>query len=305
MLFNTAQLVAGLLLAGEATAQLTKPLINPPFGELGPVLQSRLRTPQYTVNKWPWGLIPLRCRAVAEQENYTPYDIEVYDVTYSDCPTKWVLCRHNQSPTSPAQFFDRVGRLPVGFRDYLRHFILLPSRGATHAYTYSDLGDAIILGDGHGSNAQTLYVHEIAHTVDWHHNRASTTQGWLNAYNAASAVSDDYARRNQAENFAQETVIAMYDSVVTPNGIPGVNSGWQQIAPMYQYIKNLLGDKIQRIDSKVCTRNVGIPLWDTTVCMGPAARDSGNCPGVSARDLERTQGGYNETVTENPEALVK
>lgn len=73
--------------------------------------------------------IPLRCKAVSEKENYSPYDIEVYDVTYSDCSDKYILCRHNQSPTSRSDMFDRFGRLPVGVRDFVRHFIRMHHRG--------------------------------------------------------------------------------------------------------------------------------------------------------------------------------
>lgn len=67
--------------------------------------------------------IPLRCKAVAEAEGFSPYDIEVFNVHYTDCNDVWIMCRHHASPMSQIDMIDRFGRLPVRARSYIRHVL--------------------------------------------------------------------------------------------------------------------------------------------------------------------------------------
>lgn len=55
MLHSATHLLVGLLVATKVSADLDKPLIQPPFNGLGDVLQANLKTPVYTFTKWPWG----------------------------------------------------------------------------------------------------------------------------------------------------------------------------------------------------------------------------------------------------------
>jgi hypothetical protein len=55
MMLLASQLLASLLLVTQASAQLTKPLIQPPFNGLGDALQQNLKKPSYSYSKWPWG----------------------------------------------------------------------------------------------------------------------------------------------------------------------------------------------------------------------------------------------------------
>lgn len=46
---------------------------------------AKMPVPSYTVNRWPWGTVPESCYDTATKNKYcNVYDIEVYDVTYSD-----------------------------------------------------------------------------------------------------------------------------------------------------------------------------------------------------------------------------
>ena len=47
-------------------------------------LQSLTPTP-YTISQWPWGTVPKLCYDTSVNNKYcNPYDLEVYDVRYTD-----------------------------------------------------------------------------------------------------------------------------------------------------------------------------------------------------------------------------
>jgi hypothetical protein len=90
-------------------------------------------------------------------------------------------------------------------------------------------------------------VHESAHSLDWHAfdrsygDRFSDSQYWLDAYNIDKATTDTYGQTDQGENFAQMTVVAMYDLNV-PGGIPSINSHTNDIYAQYNGIRTLIPD---------------------------------------------------------------
>jgi hypothetical protein len=56
-------------------------------------------------------------------EGFSPYDIQVFNVTYSDCGMPWVMCRHHSSEISQYQMVEMFGRLPVHMRQWVRLII--------------------------------------------------------------------------------------------------------------------------------------------------------------------------------------
>ena len=60
-----------------------------------------------------------------------------------------------------------------------------------------------------------------------------------------------------AENFAQQTVIALYDKVV-PGGIASVQPQWRTFAHQYQWIQNVAGNQNNWLypNSGKCTRRL-------------------------------------------------
>lgn len=45
----------------------------------------------YTKSKWPWGTVPKLCHDTSVINNYcNPYDLEVYDITYSDVSQEYL-----------------------------------------------------------------------------------------------------------------------------------------------------------------------------------------------------------------------
>ena len=85
----------------------------------------------------------------------------------------------------------------------------------------------------------TVFVHETGHSLDrlgaysgtnnsFNDDNASFADSstWLKNYAEDSHVPDPYAQTNQAENLAQNTVVATYDLNV-PGGFPGVEPKWR------------------------------------------------------------------------------
>lgn len=63
---------------GVAFSDGLGPRLDPPILANAPV-------PSYSVNRWAWGTVPETCYTSASKNYYcNVYDIEVYDVTYSD-----------------------------------------------------------------------------------------------------------------------------------------------------------------------------------------------------------------------------
>lgn len=54
-------------------------------------------------------------------ELLSPYDMQVFNVTYTDCDEPWVFCRHREPPNSQLDLVRQFGRLPVKMRNYVRH----------------------------------------------------------------------------------------------------------------------------------------------------------------------------------------
>lgn len=70
-----------------ASAQINKPLISPPMPSLDQGLLNNLTPTQSTSEKWGWGWIPKDCKTMVEGEGFSPYDVEVYNIVYTDvCP---------------------------------------------------------------------------------------------------------------------------------------------------------------------------------------------------------------------------
>ncbi|KAL8343429.1 hypothetical protein RB598_004664 [Gaeumannomyces tritici] len=217
--------------------------------------------------------MPDRCRDVANGQKADfpggPYGIEVFNVHYADCDTAWVMCRHNQAEISREQMIDLFGRMPVRMRQWIRLIIGMPgtARNRRGGNTYPDYGDVWLWGDA--QNYPTLWVHEMAHALDYQAapgpTRLSSSQRWLDAYNNNAAISDGYAAKDQKENFAQETVIALFDTVV-PGGIGTVVPNWAVIYNQHSTVRSALGDNL------VPGGRCGARKPDAgIVCMGPAA----------------------------------
>ncbi|KAL4972662.1 hypothetical protein BDW66DRAFT_143734 [Aspergillus desertorum] len=83
--------------------------------------------------------------------------------------------------------------------------------------------------------------------------RLLASDGFLAAYDADTHVPDDYARSSQAENVAQNTVVAVYDKNV-PGGFPGVQEQYTTILNQYSYIQDKARDAL--LPGGTCDRHL-------------------------------------------------
>ncbi|KAM7203798.1 hypothetical protein V8F20_003804 [Naviculisporaceae sp. PSN 640] len=270
------QALAGLLtlLAGPASAQLaTRDTVFPGLNVLGPGISSNLPLPTATTTLWANGYIPEYCKYEANAQGVSPYDIQVFNITYSDCSTPWVFCRHKDSPTSQNDMVNQFGRLPVKMRNYVRHVISVPYGGGAHAW--SGVGDVMFRGSVSDAAALTVWIHEIGHCIDNHNGVGgnsdfSATSTWLTAFNADTGVPDDYARTSQAENFAQNMNVALYDKLnPLSGGIWGQPYPVWKIQNQFTAVETQLGNQL--LPGGTCSRGIysGVTVSSAVVCAGP------------------------------------
>ncbi|KAL7917761.1 hypothetical protein ACQKWADRAFT_305971 [Trichoderma austrokoningii] len=229
-----------------AFANLDKPVIQPNFPSSGPNtigqgLLDNLKPTHSTSDVWGAGWIPADCKALVEAAKLSPFDVIPFNIHYTDCSQTWTFCRHKDSPLSQIDIIDLFGRIPVRMRDFIRHFVFIP--GAASAGSSGD--NTLMVG-----NVEiTVFIHEIGHSLDSHAFNPSygvpfsTSNIWISNYNLDSAVTDDYAQTSQQENFAQETVVSVYDKVV-PGGIGRIQPNWKAIFHQYATLQGYIGDTI-------------------------------------------------------------
>jgi len=78
----------------------------------------------------------------------------------------------------------------------------------------------------------TVFIHETGHSLDflgaYDDKPLSTSANWLQNYAQDTNVPDPYAGTNQAENVAQNTVVACFNEVV-PGGFGTVEKDWGKV----------------------------------------------------------------------------
>lgn len=241
-----ASKISFLSLLPLALAKLDKPIIQPNFpggglASLGQGLLNNLSPTQSTSDNWGAGWIPADCKSLVQGAGLSPFDVTPFNIHYTDCSQTWTFCRHKDSPLSQTDIIDLFGRVPVRMRDFIRHYVFIP--GATSA---GSSGDNTLMV---GNVDITVFLHEIGHSLDSHAFDPSygapfsNSNIWISNYNLDSAVTDSYAQTSQQENFAQETVVSVYDKVV-PGGIGTIQPNWQAIFHQYATLQGYIGDTI-------------------------------------------------------------
>ncbi|KAL6899960.1 hypothetical protein GGI43DRAFT_405924 [Trichoderma evansii] len=271
-----ASKISLLSLLPLALATLDKPVIQPNFpggglASLGPGLLSNLAITSSTSDVWGAGWIPADCKSLVQGAGLSPFDVTPFNIHLSDCSQTWTFCRHKDSPLSQTDIINLFARVPVRMRDFIRHFVFIP--GATSAGSNGD--NTLMVG----SVDITVFLHEIGHSLDSHAFDPSygvpfsTGNVWVSNYNLDSAVTDSYAQSSQQENFAQETVVSVYDKVV-PGGIGTIQPNWQAIFHQYATLEGYIGDTI--IPGGTCvnrlTDSQPVPMGDSAKfrrTMGP------------------------------------
>ncbi|KAF2708702.1 hypothetical protein K504DRAFT_363205, partial [Pleomassaria siparia CBS 279.74] len=121
-------------------------------------------------------------------------NLEVYTVTYSDCPTRpWTICRCSDAQVSRETYATDFGRVPPGIRSRVVHSLIISeSTGSAGSNN-----DRILF---RGPVGPAVYLHESMHSAD---SGFPDTTAFTDAYNADTCVPDNYANASPAEDFAQ------------------------------------------------------------------------------------------------------
>ncbi|KAL4881635.1 hypothetical protein BJY04DRAFT_218079 [Aspergillus karnatakaensis] len=291
MTLNKSAFIAAAF-AALARAQLDKPALT---SDLDYLLEGNVANlpsnggPSW--NKWEAGLIPADCKSIAEGEGLNATDFEVWDIFYDDCEDGWTYCRHKDSADPIETLVDTFGRVPARMRSWVRHVLTIPGDN----WAFNSNGN--IAFSGTTSSNLDVALHETGHSLDllgaYVDGALSSTQEWEDAYNADSHVPDEYARSNQVENVAQNTVVGIYDKVV-PGGFPGIQPDYANIENQYTLLQEKAGDQI--LPGGTCDRH----LENSETVTLPGA-NPGKCPSkaLKARQLAHSpvfKGTYSKIV---------
>jgi len=112
-MFLKPTVLAISLLASLASAwvvEMDKPFIDPFYDKDGglrlePALRAALPEKAWSSSHWSSGWLPDICKDIAVDWNHNPWDIDALNVTFSDCGTPWVLCRHKRHLRSEQELF--------------------------------------------------------------------------------------------------------------------------------------------------------------------------------------------------------
>ncbi|KAL4875670.1 hypothetical protein BJY04DRAFT_201363 [Aspergillus karnatakaensis] len=235
--------VLTLVAAASAADKLTKPALSDDLDYLLAGNQANLPGKSYSIFPWTPGKIPHDCRTHAQSYDHPLSEIEVYDVLYEDCNTKWVFCRHKDAESSIQTAASTFGKVPAGIRDWTRHVMLLPSSDGNGAFNDRN-GNVVFFGEKNVN----VYLHETGHSLDvlkgFDGVETNKNPTYLNAYAFDSHVPDNYAQTNHIENVAQNTVIAVYD-INVPGGFPGANKDFDKIMHQNTAVKAIYGDVLK------------------------------------------------------------
>lgn len=127
-------------------------------------------------------------------------------ITFDDCGDSWTVCRCSDAEMDMSTIVERFSRVPVGLRRYV-NTVFVMSDTTPHAYT-------LTTGDIHFFNdcQMETWIHESAHTFDYASGSPiSGTEEWLDAIGNDTCGPDNYSLTNRVEDFAQVTVLKVYE----------------------------------------------------------------------------------------------
>lgn len=129
----------------------------------------------------------------------------------------------------------------------------MPADGGS---AFNSGGNVVFFADA--STNVDVMLHESGHSLDGQGAMAggpgySDSSVWTDAYAADPNVPDDYARTNQAENFAQNTVVSVYDKNVA-GGFAGVQSNWAALQHQFGVLERDAGSQI--VQGGKCNRHL-------------------------------------------------
>ncbi|KAK3374124.1 hypothetical protein B0T24DRAFT_625704 [Lasiosphaeria ovina] len=216
--------------------------------------QQYLPASPWTFSKWTNGLMPERCYYWGvTADKWKATDFLVYNVTYTDCATPFVVCRHQKSTKSIGQLASQIGKLPVRMRQASSIYIVYGDLNTDNpnygGYMATLAGDGVVVGRSVAYFSTSL-VHETGHAVDstlaspGGGKPFSGTAAWAAAVKADGYAVSAYGAGSYVEDFAEAGRAVLLDTVV-PGGLAaftgGKNANLTQIAAQLKAFKAVAG----------------------------------------------------------------
>ncbi|ROT37780.1 hypothetical protein SODALDRAFT_333533 [Sodiomyces alkalinus F11] len=247
---------------------------------------SDLPQAQWTSTRWAEGELPEACYLYTLERDLLggscrPSEMQVYSVTYEDCEDPWIICRCGDATGDARTMIRHLGQLPVQSREYVRYVMMTADRDNTAALSIYWEGDLIVFGQ---SSSVSLFVHEVAHNVDWwefgrNGLAYSDLSEWHDAVDNETCVAAEYAKTTYGEAYAETAVMVAYDVNVEP--ISEIVD-YSCMEGTFNIVKEQMGEMLRYDEGKTCGSRI---RHDERVCvrgrdMVAACPDSGNGNGV-------------------------
>ncbi|KAK3312505.1 hypothetical protein B0H66DRAFT_608767 [Apodospora peruviana] len=217
-----------------------------------------LPTHTFTISQWTNHKMPEKCYYWAvTADQWVATDFRVYNVTFSDCSTPFVVCYHKKATKTINQISTEISRLPVKIRQATSMYLVYGDadsdnnnyRGAIA--TLCD--DGIIVGRSSFYFATSL-IHETGHAVDCtlaspdavhpgHGTEYSSGTAWHNAVVMDGYAVSAYGAGSYVEDFADTGRAALLDNIY-PGGLAAFannNPNLTQITNQVTNFKSVVG----------------------------------------------------------------
>ncbi|KAK0736608.1 hypothetical protein B0T21DRAFT_348647 [Apiosordaria backusii] len=195
---------------------------------------NRLPVSSSTISVWTNNKIPQTCYYWGvTRDSWTAAGFTVYNVTYSDCGTPFVVCRHSTAPKSITEIATEIGRIPIKLRQstsvYLVYGDWAVDNPAYAGYMAALGQQGLIVGRSKAYFPSAL-LHEVTHTMDssilspaapnpWGIGTAySASTAFRSAVNADGYAVAGYGTNSYSENSAEAGRAIMLD-VIYPGGL--------------------------------------------------------------------------------------
>ncbi|CAG9982261.1 unnamed protein product [Clonostachys byssicola] len=236
-----------LSVAAQASHTIDNPLpvITPQFNSPSTVwndLSDALPVVPSTIEPFESGYSFASCGA-GTGDGVEEYD--AYNIFYDDCPEPWQVCLHKDNGISLDSVAEMFGKVPVGFRQYVRDLTVGNNSVAFWKNT------SLVMSP----NFWRIYVmiHESTHAVDLlstadlialDAGTYSDSQEWRDAYYSDKSVPTTGSNYLWEESFAEMGPRAFYDWYVE-GGLANFQPNWSEFENQLSTFKSLVGHRAQ------------------------------------------------------------
>ncbi|KAK4449774.1 hypothetical protein QBC34DRAFT_462288 [Podospora aff. communis PSN243] len=180
----------------------------------------------FDLSEWTNNKIPEIVVGSINVDGFQLQDFSVYNITYSDCASPWVIVRHKDCTKTKEELADVIGQMPAGIRQATSTFLVYPQ---AHGGAIGALAGYLVGKDEF--YFQTALVHELGHSVDGflvspnpNVISYSDTSEWRDTVIADDYTATAYGTGSHAENFADIGRVVLINNIY-PGGMLGLFPG--------------------------------------------------------------------------------